>query len=173
MGRLYESRLREEDPDFSGKVNTTRLKERLLCLIPDMRAQTQGRDVVLMFNSDIGEAIKIACFNNDDDDDAIHLVRAAQILRKDIFAKEYAFDGSMKPGCENDVVPESVRALVRMILRRPSIQHQKQASDASTKTALSLSELIVFNTKKTCRDSSGSQSRHVKTRETPLRDTLI
>jgi len=73
MGRLYESRLREEDPDFSGKVNTTRLKERLLCLIPDMRAKTQGRDVVLMFNSNIGEAIKIACSNHDDDD-AIHLV---------------------------------------------------------------------------------------------------
>jgi hypothetical protein len=167
LGRLYESRLKEQDPDFSGKINTTRLKERLMNLIPDLRAQGQGRDVMLMFNSDIGEAIKIACSNNDDDD-AIHLVRAAQILRKDIFTKEYTFDGSLKPGCEKDAVPESVLALVRMILRGPSIQHQKQASDASTKIALSLSQLIVFNAKKTSKEPPGSQTRHAKTRETPI-----
>ena len=108
------------------------------------------------------------CYNTDDDDDAIHLARAAQILRKDIFAKEYAFDGTFKPGCEWDAVPESVLALVSMILRGPSIQHQKQASDASTKIALSLSQLIVFNANKTFKESSGSHTRHTKTRETPL-----
>ena len=131
-----------------------------------MRAQAQGRDVMLMFNSDIGQAIKNASSKNDDD--AIHLVRAAQILRKDMFTKEKVFDGSMKPGCERDAVPESVLGLVRMILRGTSIQHQQQASDASTKIALSLSQLIVYNTKKTVKEPSLSQTRHVKIREPPL-----
>ena len=167
LRRLYESRLQEQDPDFSGKVNATRLKERLLYLIPDLRAQTQGREVILMFNADIGEAIKIACSNNADDD-AVHLVRAAQILRKEIFTKEYSFDGSFKPGCERDAVPESVLALVRMILRGPSIQCQKEASDANTKIALSLSQLLMFNVKKSTKEPSGSHTRHAKIRETPL-----
>lgn len=170
LRKLYESRLKEKDPSFSGKVNTTRLKERLMSLVPDLKAQTQGREVMMMFSSDIGEAIKIACANNDDDD-AIHLARAAQILRKDIFAKEYTFDGSFKPESERDAVPESVLALVSMILRGPSIQHQKQAPDPSTKIALSLSQLVVFNAKKTSKESkesSGSHTRHIKARETPL-----
>ena len=166
LGRLYESRLKEQDPDVSGKVNTTRLKDRLINVIPDLRAQAQGRDVMLMFNSDIGQAIKNASSKNDDD--AIHLVRAAQILRKDMFTKEKVFDGSMKPGCERDAVPESVLGLVRMILRGTSIQHQQQASDASTKIALSLSQLIVYNTNKTVKEPSLSQTRHVKIREPPL-----
>ena len=37
LGRLYESRLREQDPEFTGKVNNTSLKERLLNFIPDSR----------------------------------------------------------------------------------------------------------------------------------------
>ena len=65
LRKLYESRLKEKDPSFSGKVNTTRLKERLMSLVPDLKAQTQGREVMMMLNSDIGEVIKIACANND------------------------------------------------------------------------------------------------------------
>ena len=96
-----------------------------MSLIPDLRAQKQGRDVMLMFNKDMGNAIKIACSKNNDDD-AVHLAGAANILRNDIFTKEYIFDGSLNSGCERDAVPESVFAFVRMVLKGPSIQHQNQ-----------------------------------------------
>lgn len=168
LGRLYESRLKEQDPDFTGKVNTTRLKERLLCFIPDLRAQTQGREVILMFDAHVGEAIKIACSLQKADDDAIHLVRAAQILRKDILQKDFAFDGTLKVGCEKEAVPESVLALIRMILRGPSIQSQKETSDTTTKVALSLSQLLMFNVKKSSKKGEKSKVRHDKRRETPL-----
>ena len=82
---MYNARLKEIDPTFSGKAHTTRLKERLQTLIPDLRAQPQGREVVLMFNTEIGKAIKIACAHSADKE-AMDLVRAAKILRRDILA---------------------------------------------------------------------------------------
>ena len=48
-------------------------------------------------------------------------MRTAHILRKDILEKDYSFDGSFKPGCEKEAVPDCVLALVRMILNGPSI----------------------------------------------------
>lgn len=167
LGKLYESRLKEQDPHFSGKVNTTRLKEKLLGLIPNLRTQTQGRDVILMFDSDIGEAIKLAWTNNHDDD-AMQLASAARILRKDIFSEEYTFEGSMEQGCEIDAVPESLLAFLRMILYGPNIKNQAQLPEASTKVAVSLSELISFNAKKYSQKAETSGSRHAKSRENPL-----
>ncbi|MEW8547628.1 MAG: hypothetical protein AB2693_29320, partial [Candidatus Thiodiazotropha sp.] len=120
-----------------------------------------------MFDADIGEAIKIA-YSQNNDEDAIHLTHTAHILRKDILDKEYSFDGSFKPGCEKDVVPDRVLALIRMILNGPNIESQKGTSDVSSKIALSLSQLLMFNVKKSTKKGSTSKIRHEKARETPL-----
>ena len=42
-------------------VNRTRIKERLMDHYPNMRAQLEGRNVLLVFDSDIGPALKEAC----------------------------------------------------------------------------------------------------------------
>ena len=39
------------------RKHTTRLKQRLLAHFPDMRAQSKGRDVMLVFDKDIGAAL--------------------------------------------------------------------------------------------------------------------
>ena len=99
LGKLYEHRLKEQNPGFPGNVNTTRLKERLILLVPDLKAQTQGREVMQMFTADIGQAITLACYNtDDDDDDAIHLARAAQILRKDILPRNMLLTAHLSLG---------------------------------------------------------------------------
>ena len=167
LGRLYESRLREQDPEFIEKVNNTRLKERPLHFIPDLRVQTQGREIILMFDAYIGEAIKIA-YSQNIDEGAIHLMRTAHILRKDILEKDYSFDGSFKPGREKEAVPDCVLALVRMILNGPSIESQKETSELWTKIARSLSQLLMFNVKKSTKKGAISKIRHDKSRETPL-----
>ena len=84
LGKLYHHRLEELVPDLQSKVNTTRLKQRLLAAIPELRAETQGREVVLAFNADIGNFVKIAC-SYSSDETAIYLARVAQIIRKEIF----------------------------------------------------------------------------------------
>lgn len=44
------------------KVNATELKGILIILVADLKAQ--GRKVMLMFNAGIGQAITVACSNN-------------------------------------------------------------------------------------------------------------
>ena len=39
------------------RKHTTQLKQRLLAHFPDVRAQSKGRDVMLVFDKDIGAAL--------------------------------------------------------------------------------------------------------------------
>ena len=164
LGKLYQHRLEELVPDLQSKVNTTRLKQRLLAAIPDLRAETQGREVVLVFQADIGEIVKIAS-NYSSDETAIHL---AQIIRKKFFSKQYVFDGTFKNNCQLDIAPQSLFALVRMILQDPSIISQQQSNNAMMKVSLPLSQLLMFNTKKKTSSESTPAVYHTKSRKTPV-----
>ena len=57
------------------------LKERLLAQLPVLRAQSKGRDILLASGEDIGEALGKAC-EQDCDTEAVHIARAAQIVRR-------------------------------------------------------------------------------------------
>ena len=46
------------------RTNSTRLKDQLLSHMPQMKAYHQGRDLLLGFDDDIGDALKIASQNN-------------------------------------------------------------------------------------------------------------
>ena len=39
----------------SGSINTTRLKERILAVFPDLTDHSQGRDTILVLKHEIGE----------------------------------------------------------------------------------------------------------------------
>ena len=62
LAKLYSAKLEELGITSSSKINTTRLKERLLGAFPDLiiSAHTQGRHVLLIFNHAIGDAIRKA-----------------------------------------------------------------------------------------------------------------
>jgi hypothetical protein len=59
LQKLYSVQL--EQLGGVGSVHSTRLKEQLLAHFPDMRAHDEGRDVLLMFDYDIGPAVLKAC----------------------------------------------------------------------------------------------------------------
>ena len=86
---LYGKRL-------SGRVHSTKLKDRILSYFPDMEmeAHKQGRDVVLIYNKHIGSALRKAC-EHDADDDAIHLAKAAKIVRRDMIKLKNKFYSRM------------------------------------------------------------------------------
>ena len=48
--------------------------------------------MVLIANHDIGQALRKAC-HHDADNDAVHLARAAKIVRSDMFKVKQNFDG--------------------------------------------------------------------------------
>ena len=53
---------------MESKVNVTNLKIRIQAAIPDLQALKQGKQVVLIFNKDVGEALKQAtCYSCDDE----------------------------------------------------------------------------------------------------------
>ena len=80
----------------------------------------------------------------DTDTDAVHLARAAQIVRRHIIGDDKVFDG-FPPGCQQDSVPPVLLALVSMILEGPSIKHH---SESTTPAALSIAQLLKFNSLK-------------------------
>ena len=61
--------------------------------LPGLRAEKKGKDILLIFSKDIGSTIQHA-ITGDMDDDAVILAKAAKIVRKEMFSKEYEFTGS-------------------------------------------------------------------------------
>ena len=54
LAHLYMSRMEQLGVVSDTRVNTNRLKQRLLAHFPDLRAHTKERDVFLVFDEDIG-----------------------------------------------------------------------------------------------------------------------
>ena len=65
----------------------------MLSNFSDIEAHTQGREVILAVNGDVGAALRKACEHNADGD-AVHLARAATIVRRDMLSKKMEFNGS-------------------------------------------------------------------------------
>ena len=63
-----------------------------------MRAHTKGRYVLLVFEEDVGAALTKAC-ELDSDNYVVHLVRAAQTVRRQMFEEGEPFNG-FHEGCK-------------------------------------------------------------------------
>lgn len=147
-------------------MHTTRLKERLLAHFPNMCAQHQGRDILLAFKEDLGDALAKAC-KLDADSDAVHLARAAKIVRRHIIGEDKLFNG-FPPDCQQDSVPPVLLALVTTILEGASMKHH---TESTIQAALSISQLLKFNSLKHRRADTGSIAcpvRHATAQETPV-----
>ena len=167
LAHLYMSRMKQLGVVSDTRVNTTRLKQRLLAHFPDLRAHTKGRDVVLVFDEDIGAALGKAC-EQDSDSDAVQLARAAQIVRRHMFEEPKPFNGSFEEMCQEKSVPNLLLALVNMVLEGPSIKDQIRES--STPAALSIAQILKYNSVKHMRTQADTSSsvRHTTAQETPL-----
>ena len=167
LKKIYKNRLAElEQIDVKEvKVHPGRLKTRLLKQLPGLRAEKKGKDILLMFSKDIGSTIQHA-ITGDMDDDAVILAKAAKIVRKEMFSKEYKFTGSFEENCERNAVSKSLLALTRMILEGPSITNQNNCNTKRDQISVTLTELLHFNAVKKSYSKDGI--RHNTIRETPL-----
>ena len=85
LAHLYKVRLEQLGvARVKGRIHT-KLKLRLLFAFPDLRARTQGRGTFLMFDDEVSCAIRKGC---DHDSESMHLSRAAQIVRREMFDKK-------------------------------------------------------------------------------------
>ena len=140
--RLYSTRLEELGVKQRDHPHSTRLKNRILAHFPDLAAHKEGRDVLLAFDEDLGPALRKA-YDQDYDDEAICLAKAANIVRRDMLKLEATFTGSFDLDCQVRSVPHSLLVLVAMIVRGPSIKSQGHG-DTSQVTA-SIAQLLQYN----------------------------
>ncbi len=81
---------------------------------------------VLVCNEDVGAALGKAS-EHDADNEAVHLARAANIVRRDMFKMKQDFSGSFDSHCQEESVPVSLLALASMVLYGPNITTQSSS----------------------------------------------
>ena len=86
---------------MTGRVHSTRLKNRILSYFPEMEAHSQGNKVILAFKDDVGSALRIKC-DFDADRDAVHFARAAKIVRREMFKMKMGFNGIFDARCQEE-----------------------------------------------------------------------
>ncbi|KAL9954824.1 hypothetical protein ACROYT_G042404 [Oculina patagonica] len=114
---------------------------------------------------DLANALQKA-HKEDCDEEAMLLAKAASIVRKDMLAKKYAFDGFFGSNCQLNSVPASLLSLVNMILYGPNIE--MQVNPSSAQAGLTISQLLQYNSYHRRRDGEIKRERRNKSRETPI-----
>ena len=163
--QLYKSRLEQLGGDISQRINATRLKEAVLAQIPDLEAHKSNYEVILSFKTGTGSTL-LEATKRDHDSEAVVLMQAAEIIRKEIFQTQYRFEGSLLDE-QYDNNPSSLVALVQMILGGTNIENQTDNNEDVKSATLSITQLLVFNAMKRSRKNS-SAVRHNLDRETRL-----
>ena len=109
-------KLKELQVELTGRLHSTRLEKRILSQLADLYEYKEGREILLAFRGDIGDALSSAA-SIDYDDEGYILAEAARIIRRDIKKQSYKpFVGKFGKNCQESFIPESVHALVTMIL---------------------------------------------------------
>ena len=122
--------------------------------------------MLLALSQDLGSALQKAC-GQDADDDAIHLARAANIVRLDMLKIKTAFSGSFDTYCQEDSVPHTLTGLVGMVLNGSNIRDQPNHLCIPAPT-LAISQLLVFNFSARRRESTTDPIKHSHHQETPV-----
>lgn len=134
---LYESRLKQFEANLT--FNRTRLKNKLLSGIQELKAFYKGREVLLVLEKDVGPALVSAC----DYTDAMYLAKASDIVRREMFTEHPAFSGHFNRDYIVDSVPRCLVELVSMIEHGPDIKSQKE--NGLTKSDFAIAQLLYFN----------------------------
>uniref|UniRef100_UPI00358DF98B uncharacterized protein isoform X2 n=1 Tax=Myxine glutinosa TaxID=7769 RepID=UPI00358DF98B len=164
LKKLYTDRVNQLG-EGSSVVHSTRFKNKVLSYFPELEAHNEGRDVLLVANANIGKSLRSSC-QLDGDSEAVFISRAANIVRRDMLRmKCLPFSGSFKEDCQENSVPHSLLMLVTMIMYGTDIQNQE---NYLSQPALSVSQLMTYNSCVRRRQQPSLETRHTEQRETPL-----
>ena len=128
-----------------------KLKEKLLTQIPDLEAHKSKYGVIMSFKEDTGDTLLEATKRNQDND-VVVLMRAAEIIRNEIFQMEYRFNGSLLDE-QYDNHSTSLLALVQMITNN---EKQTENNKEVKSAAISITQHLTFNAVKRSRKSSNA-----------------
>ena len=132
---------------------------------PDMRDIRQGRDIILAFDEDIGNALKHV-YQYSFDEEAMTISRAARLIRRKMLKKHCRFEGKFEKTCQKDSVSKQLVTLVEMILSGVDID-TKSHDSVEPQISLSIAQLLQFNCIVRRREGS-TGVYHSQNREPPL-----
>ena len=164
---LHRTRLEQLENNVVRRVHSSGRKKRILAYFLDMKPHKQGRDIILVSNECVGHALRKAC-EHDADDEAVHLARAAKIVRRDMHKMKNQFAGSFEPNSKQESVPMSLLQLVAMVLNGPNIKVQSSSSTIP-QPVLTISQLLTSNSIIRRRENQHTlRTKRSQVRETPL-----
>lgn len=138
LASLYKRRLEQLGVD-SPDVNSTRLKEQLLTRIPELEAHKKGRDVLLAFKKDVGSVLFDACKYSE----AIHLAKAADIIRKEMLNHKSKFSSDFKEGFGEEAVPPTLLQFVCSI--EHGVDIRSHLRHGVVKSDVAIAQLLQYN----------------------------
>ena len=101
----------------------------------EAQTQSDGKNVILVFEKRMQQVLKQACNSYNFEDDALVLSKAAKIVRDDILnSNGFQFNGSFLPNCQENSVPTNLKYLVSMLLNGSSIKDQDSVESQSSLT---------------------------------------
>uniref|UniRef100_UPI00358F8763 uncharacterized protein isoform X1 n=1 Tax=Myxine glutinosa TaxID=7769 RepID=UPI00358F8763 len=151
LRHMYEARLAALG--IQKEVNKVRFKEQILHFFPKAQEQNDGKNVVLIFDQGMRQMLKQAF--TDYEGDASILAKAAKIIREDIFKFEgFHFDATFPPNCQEDSIPTTLKMLVSMMLKGPTLKNQETQESQAT---LTICQTVIFNRTKTAKSGAKHQ----------------
>ncbi|KAG7174290.1 hypothetical protein Hamer_G003222, partial [Homarus americanus] len=140
---------------------------KLVSYLEDAHTDTEAVRVFKLADLTRMYTTKLEQLGTNADIDTIHLARASSIVRRDMYKMETSFTGTFDSQCQESSVPNSLVALVSMILYGPNVITQSSYSSVPQGT-LTLTQLLMFNCFVCCREGSSNTPRHGQKRERPF-----
>ena len=136
--------------------------------LPGLTAQKAGRYILITYSSTAGSVLSECRENALEDEEAITLAKAANMLRRHMFQhSQESLTSSFSEECLTESVPSPLFAFIKMTLLGPNIKSQISFECSRDKVECTLSHLVIFNTVKHLPKQSGNEMHHCKVRETP------
>ena len=167
LANLYKTRVRELGGHTPDRVHTTKLKQRLMLHIENLKEfQDSNSHCYLAFDDDVRTVLKIF-YEKSYDDETFVLSEGAKIIRRDILLEDSTFDGNFTRDCQQHFLPQSLKSFVDNILQGSKISSSHKQLTQST---LTISQLIVQNSIKRIRKNlkTTNEIHHSRARESPL-----
>ena len=86
LTKLYSQSLETLEITLQNRIHSTRLKNRILSQFPDMNCFPDGREVIMVFNGDIGQVLGSSA-STDYDNEGYILAESAKIVRRDMLKR--------------------------------------------------------------------------------------
>ena len=154
--QAYVNRLR--NLGIIKEINKVRFKERILNYFPNAQEQNDGKNIILVFDKGMQQMLKTSMECSNHQEDALILMKAAKIVRNEIFSSNgFSFNASFPHGCQQKSVPPSLKMLVNLLLIGGDIMDQDYTD---SQECLSIAQLVLFNCKKICSCKKEASLKH-------------